>query len=125
LKTLELRMLEGRFAVWQATEAQLDDLGDGELLSVTRTRNEISVVGPPSAVPPGALAEDGWRCLEVAGPLPFDVTGVLAAISRPLADAGIPIFVISTFNTDYVLVKEGDVDRAAGVLRAEGFAVDD
>jgi hypothetical protein len=60
----------------------------------------------------------------VAGPLSFELTGVLSSLSAPLSKAGIPIFVISTFNTDYVLVKEAELERAIGVLQAEGFAVE-
>ena len=75
-------------------------------------------------VPPGGVAEGGWRCLRVEGPLAFEMTGVLAALSGPLAEAGIPIFVISTFDTDYLLVKSGDLDRACATLANEGHVVD-
>lgn len=70
------------------------------------------------------MAETGWRCLKVEGPLAFEMTGVLAAISAPLAHAEIAIFVVSTYDTDYLLVKAADLDRACTTLRDEGFVVD-
>ena len=70
-------------------------------------------------------AETGWRCLRVEGPLSFELTGVLANLSAPLARAGIPIFVISTYDTDNVLVKVTDLESACSALRDEGYTVDD
>lgn len=62
--------------------------------------------------------------MKVQGPLPFTLTGVISSLSDPLAEAGIPIFVLSTFDTDYVLVKWIDLDRAVIVLREEGHEVE-
>ena len=73
--------------------------------------------------PEGAKCERGWRVLQVAGPLELSLTGVLAAIAAPLADAGVSIFAISTFDTDYILVKDENLARAVDVLRAEGHRV--
>ena len=84
--------------------------------SITRTREELSIVCPEEAVPPDVEAETGWRALVVPGPLPFEQTGVLAGIAAPLAAAGISIFAISTYDTDYVLVRE--LERALDVLQA-------
>ncbi len=75
-------------------------------------------------VPAGATAETGWRCLQVEGPLAFEMTGVLAALSAPLARAEIPIFVVSTYDTDYLLVKAVDLDSACDALRDEGHSVE-
>ena len=119
-----LRLLDGAYAVWQTSEEGAPATAEDGLLSVTRTNDEVSVVGPAALAPSSGPVESGWRCLEVAGPLSFELTGVLSSLSAPLAVAGIPIFVISTFNTDYLLVKEGDLDRAVEVLQTEGFAVD-
>ena len=93
-------------------------------VSVTRTADELSVVCVEDAVPEGVRAERGWRCLAVAGPLDFGLTGVLASIAAPLADAQISIFAISTFDTDYVLVKAEKLDEAAEALRRAGHVVD-
>jgi len=78
-----------------------------------------------SNVPAGVTAETGWRCLRVEGPLSFELTGVLADLSAPLARAGIPVFVISTYDTDYVLVKAVDLEQACSALRDKGHAIDD
>jgi hypothetical protein len=88
-------------------------------VSITRTPDELSIVCPQEAVPPDITVEEDWRALVVPGPIPFEATGVLAALAVPLADAGIPIFAISTFDTDYVLVREPQLARALRVLRAD------
>lgn len=75
-------------------------------------------------VPEAATAERGWRCLKVGGPLSFELTGVLAALTRPLADAGIPVFALSTYETDYLLVKEEQLTAAASALERTGHAVE-
>jgi hypothetical protein len=85
-------------------------------LSVTRTADEVSVVGLDASIPAGVRAERGWRAFKVAGPLDFSLTGVLAGIAGPLAEAGVSIFALSTYDTDYVLVRDADVDRACTAL---------
>jgi len=95
----------------------------GALSCVTRTRDELSVVVEERLVPEDARAERGWRAFGVRGTLSFDVVGVLAAIAAPLADAGISIFALSTFDTDYVLVRQHDVERASQALRDAGHDV--
>lgn len=91
--------------------------------SVTRTPAETSVVCPAEAVPDGVRTEPGWRALGVDGPLDFGLTGVLAALAAPLADAGVPIFVVSTYDTDYLLVPEPTLDRALATLETAGHPV--
>jgi hypothetical protein len=85
-------------------------------VSITRTPDELSIVCPEVAVPPDTQAEFGFRALKVPGPIPFETTGVLAALAVPLAAARIPIFAISTYDTDYVLVRERDLDGALAAL---------
>ena len=99
--------------------------GQGSLLSITRTEHELSVVAPASGVPSHADAERGWRALYVAGTLDFALTGVLAAIVVPLAAAEIPVFAVSTYDTDYVLVREAMLEAALDALRAAGHTVVD
>jgi len=96
----------------------------GAVSSVTRTASELSIVCVEAAVPTEASAERGWRMLEVAGPLAFTLTGVLSSLTVPLAAAEIPLFAISTFETDYLLVREPNLARAAAALRDAGHAVD-
>lgn len=95
----------------------------GPLVSVTRTAAELSIVVDEEAVPEYATAERGWRALSVRGPLDFFLTGVMASLAGPLADGGIPIFVVSTYDTDWLLVQDGDLDRAVDVLQRAGHDV--
>ena len=96
----------------------------GHFWSVTRSDSELSVVCREEDVPEDASAERGWCALEVAGPLDFSLTGVVASLVSPLADAAVPIFVLSTFDTDYLLVREADLPRAADALRGAGHTID-
>jgi hypothetical protein len=91
--------------------------------AVTRTDEELSVVCPEAAVPGSVLRDQGWRCLKIEGPLDLADTGVLHALARPLAEAKISIFALSTFNTDYLLVKGKDLDHAIRVLSQQGHDV--
>lgn len=91
--------------------------------SVTRTGEELSIVCREQSVPAGIASEAGWCCLRVVGPLEFTVVGVVASLTEPLARAGVPVFVISTFATDYLLVRAGDLPAALDVLRLAGHAV--
>jgi hypothetical protein len=91
----------------------------GGFVSITRTLDELSIVCPEEAVPPDTEVEEDWRALVIPGPIPFEATGVLAALAKPLADAGIPIFAISTYDTDYVLVRSSNLDRALEALDAK------
>ena len=88
--------------------------------SLTRTPAELSVVCPETAVPEGARAETGWALLALAGPFPFELVGVLASVLGPLAAAGVSIFALSTFDTDYVLVKHERLADAVASLAAVG-----
>jgi uncharacterized protein len=97
----------------------------GSFASITRTPDELSIVCRRDGVPDGIPCEAGWRCLRVAGPLEFALVGVLASLLVPLADAGLPVFVVSTFDTDYLLVKEDRLDAAVDILRGAGHNVVD
>lgn len=95
------------------------------LWSVTLTGNELSLVLPEATAPARVPTERGWRALEVAGPLGFSLTGVMASLSAPLAAAGVSLFVVSTYDTDYVLVRDNDLERAREALEAAGHRLDD
>ncbi len=86
--------------------------------SLTRTPDELSVVCAEDDLPPSvdSHVERGWRAFQVEGPLPFTLTGVIAGLTAPLAEAGVPVFVISTYDSDVLLVKTADLDRAREVL---------
>jgi hypothetical protein len=96
----------------------------GEPASVTRTRDELSVVCRADAVPEGVRCETGWRCMKVEGPLDFGLTGILAGLTAPLAAAGISVFAVCTYDTDYLLVKVENLERAMEALRAAGHRVE-
>jgi hypothetical protein len=93
------------------------------LSSITRTPDELSVVCRQGDVPEGITCEKGWRCLRVQGPLDFALTGILASLATTLAEGGISIFAISTFDTDYILVKQHDLPRAIQALSGAGHVV--
>ena len=121
---LSLRTLPGELAVCRLpADAPAPALGAAALWSVTRTADELSIVCPAADAPAGAEVERGWRALKVAGPLDFALTGILAAIAAPLADAGVSIFAVSTYDTDYVLVREAALPAAAEALRRAGHDV--
>lgn len=92
----------------------------GNTFSITRTADELSIVCPQGIVPDGVRCDRGWRCLRVAGTMDFSMIGVVASLVTPLTDAGISVFVVSTFDTDYVLVKEVELKKALAALRAAG-----
>ncbi|MBS1270292.1 MAG: hypothetical protein MAG794_01247 [Gammaproteobacteria bacterium] len=89
--------------------------------SMTRTSDELSIVCESRLVPPGVEQTGPWRALRVEGPLDFDMTGILYRIVRPLADAKISIFAVSTFDTDYVLVLEKNLRDAVSSLGGSGI----
>ena len=91
--------------------------------SLTRTGEELSIVCNQEAVPPDVRAERNWRLLGVQGPLDLSMVGVLAGLATTLATAGVSIFAVSTFNTDYLLVRDDDLHRALDALREARCAV--
>ncbi len=94
------------------------------VFSVTRTGNVLSVVCRQEMVPSGTQAEVGWRCLRVAGAMPFTLVGVLASLTGPVAAAGVGVFAVSTFDTDYLFVKEAEFQTAVAALRRAGHSVE-
>ena len=91
-------------------------------VSVTRTAEELSIVCQSDAVPDSVRTERDFRVLKIEGPFDFSLTGILLAVIEPLADAGISIFALSTYDTDYVLVKKKDLNQAVSVLSAFGHS---
>ncbi|HTM57252.1 MAG TPA: ACT domain-containing protein [Candidatus Udaeobacter sp.] len=120
----ELFVLPERLAVCRMPEAGPPPpwvfYQDTRIFSVTRAPGEISVVCAEDDVPPSMTrVEPGWRAIGLRGPIPFSETGVLASVIQPLASAGVPVFALSTFDTDYVLVREADLARAIQTLSAD------
>jgi uncharacterized protein len=92
-------------------------------LTVSRTAEELSITTLQSTVPAGVTCERDYRAVRVRGPLPLNLVGVLAAIADPLVAAGLSIFAISTYDTDYVLVKARDLEAALKVLQQAGHQI--
>ncbi len=126
MRKLTIFALPGRLAVCRLDpeEAVPSWATTGSLSSVTRTGEELSVVCAEEAVPDGVKPEKGWRCLRIRGSLVFSEIGVLSSIAAPLARAGISIFVVSTYNTDNILVKEELLRAAQAVLASEGHTIE-
>lgn len=98
-------------------------LSQGSFFSVTRTREELSIICPETNLPAGSQYQSGWRLLKFEGPFEFTLTGVLVSVTLPLAEAGISLLAISTYDTDYVLVQAGQLDAAIQVLTAAGHTI--
>ncbi len=122
---IELSLLPGKFSVCRlSAEAELPAwIFQENLFAVVRTEDELSVVCLQESVPTSVISEAGWRRLKVHGPLDFSLVGVLASIAVPLAEAGVSIFAISTYDTDYFLIKEEQLETAFGALTQAGFKV--
>jgi hypothetical protein len=112
---VKLELVEGEYSVCRLAVGAPVPL---RFFSLTRTAEELSVVCFAGEEPEGSRVEGGWRCFRVAGTLDFALTGVLSSIAAPLAAAGVSLFAVSTFDTDYVLVK--DLEAAKRALEAEG-----
>jgi hypothetical protein len=116
-----LDLLRETYAICRLGPAvPLPDFHCHEFLCVVRTETELSVVCPESAVPSLATADHGWRALRVAGTLSLSETGILASLAWPLAAAGIPIFAVSTYATDYLLIPHSRLDAALHALQGAG-----
>ena len=123
---MKLHTLDELYAIVRLEpDAELPDwVRGGHFWSATRSESELSIVCCEEDVPTDASAERGWCALELAGPLDFSLTGVVAALVTPLAEAAVPIFVISTFETDYLFVRERDLERSVDALAEAGHSVD-
>lgn len=119
---LKFRRLPGTFIICRLPpNAAIPEFDPkASLLSVTRTTDELSIVCPTGRAPENAKCEGPWTCFKLEGPFPFSLTGVLASFLDPLAEHGVPIFAIATFDTDYVLVKEEHALAALKTLKVAG-----
>ena len=116
-----LEWLPGRFAVCRLDpSAPIPGwaMGRSDFLTITRSEAELSIVAAEALVPTEVTAERGWAAMRVVGKLDFAIVGVLSKLTGALAKAEISCFAISTYDTDYILVKETDAGRAADALGA-------
>lgn len=117
---MNLSLLNDRFAVCRlgpdaAIPVDLLQAQPG-FLSITRTADELSIVCPQELAPVGAKVQPGWRAFKVEGPLDFSLTGIIATLTAPLAEAKISVFTVATYDTDYLLVQERDLEAAIAAL---------
>jgi hypothetical protein len=119
-----LEVLLGTFVVCRLdADSDVPDWATGEIVSITRTRDELSIVCSSDNVPEHIQCEWNWRCLRVAGLLDFSMVGVIASLTSTLATANISLFVCSTFDTDYLFVRQGDLEAAVASLKDAGHTV--
>ena len=118
---MELEILPWEISVCQiASVAEADRTA--EFFFLSRTDEEISLVCRTEDVPAGALRrEDGWRGFRIRGVLDFSLIGILSRLTGVLAEQGVGVFALSTYNTDYILVRAADLDRALRALEAAGY----
>lgn len=118
---LTLTLLDGFYAAARLShDAPIPAWASGPFITITRTPRELSIIAPEMRVPGNVHAERGLRVFEFKGPFAFTDVGILASVAGPLAEAGVSILAISTFDTDYVLVKERDRPKAQEALAARG-----
>jgi uncharacterized protein len=120
-----LSLLKGKFAVCRLEKSSPipEWLKESTFCSISRTYDELSFVCSQESIPESIKCNKNWRCFQVEGPLPFNATGIIASLTTPLADAKIPTFVFSTYNTDYFMVKDRDLAHARAVLESEGHTI--
>jgi len=124
VSALDLRLLAGSYAVSRLSpDEALPEWARGELLAATWTPDELSIVSAAGSVPESVRSESGWRVLCVEGPLDFSLVGILAALTGTLARAEIAVFSLSTFDTDYLLVRERDLERALSALESDDHRI--
>lgn len=124
-RRLTLSVLDERFAIARLEPgAELPEWAfAGPFASVTATADEVSVICPEENVPAGTLHEGGWRCLGIVGELDFSLAGVIASLAGPLAAVGVAILLISTYDSDYLLVKDDRLERAIEALGDAGHTI--
>jgi len=120
---MELQKIKGNFSICKVASMEQIDFSR-ELVFVAKTPDEISLVCESDCVPQETIKiENGWSVLKISGNLDFGLVGVVAKISNILADAGISIFVVSTYNTDYILMKTENLEKGLQRLMHEGYSI--
>jgi hypothetical protein len=121
---LKLQLLPERLAICRLpADAALPQWATAGFFSFTRTSDEVSVVAEEISVPSEMSCYRGYRALRVRGTLPPDLVGILASLLNPLTEAGIAVFAVSTYDTDYILVRQIDLDAAIAAWHAAGHTV--
>lgn len=126
-KILTMRLLKGKYGVCRLDKNELIPklAQNSEFFSITRTSDELSIVCSQNDIPSHIKCEKEWKVLKIEGELDFSLIGILASISTILAQSGISIFAISTYNTDYILIKNKDINNAIQSLIKERYEIID
>jgi uncharacterized protein len=125
-RRFELSVLPEKFTICRlAPDAVVPEWARGQFFSITRTSDELSVIAETALVPERLRTEVSWRVMKVHGPFDLSDVGVIASLAAPLAAAGVSVFTISTFDTDYLLVQCRQLREAVAALRNAGHTVHD
>lgn len=122
---LKMKLLNGKYGVCRFESGESIppwSYGEG-FVSVTQTEDELSIVCRMDRIPNGIVCEENWRILKVLGPLDFSLVGILSNISKVLADEDISIFAISTYDTDYILIKDSNLEDSIQALEIGGYEI--
>jgi hypothetical protein len=122
---LILSVLKDKFVVCRIDSFKQipDTILQSPFYSITKTADEISIVCPEEFSPDNSLCERNWKCFKIHGPLDFAQTGIIASMTTPLAAARISVFAFSTYDTDYIMVKDADVELAIDILIKSGHEI--
>lgn len=120
---MNLKVLEGKYKVvrLKSDESVPKEILNEEIYSITRTDEELSILVRNSVNIKSSVAEENWRIIKIEGMLDFSLIGILSKIATILANANISIFAISTYNTDYLLVKDEKLESAIEALESNGY----
>ena len=122
--TFNIELLPESFAICRLDPmASIPTWARGDLVSITRTPDELSIACQQTDIPDGVQAEREWRCFRIAGKLDFSLVGVTSTLTKVLAEAGISVFVMSTYDTDYFVVRQLNLSRAVETLQEAGHSV--
>lgn len=124
-KKLSIQFLAGRYAICRlsSNDSIPNWIDLQHFYSITKTDDELSIVCSEYGIPDSVIAEKDWKILKIIGPLDFSLVGILSKISTLLADSKISIFSISTYDTDYILIKTTDVDNTINILNNANYTV--
>lgn len=124
-KNLTLKLLDKTYAVCSLSEGEEIPVWalNGDFLSITKTEDELSIICEEKNVIQGIRYEGNWRILKIEGPLDFSLVGILSKIANIMSENNISIFAISTYDTDYIFIKQGNINKAVEVLKKENYNV--
>jgi hypothetical protein len=123
MEDIPLKILDENFSICKLDKNDSIPkwLNNSDFYSIVRTNEEMSIVSKTKNIPDGVVAEHGWKCFKVDSIMEFELVGIINSITGPLSIAEISVFVVSTYNTDYIMIKEEKIEEAKAVLEETGF----